>query len=330
VLAHMQAKERVNLVFLDANRDDPLTRNFATSVIGGARPSLVGRGLAEMRIGDNTMFAFATSPGAVTINGTGRNSPFTAALLKHIREPGLEISAFMTRVRGDVYTATDRKQIPWAHSSFMGEFVLVPRISAATPPATAVQPVAPPHASPARDKADQRLAMRSEGSMAYRVPRPRAAGEDRASLSGPFGPTRYCASSALAPQPGNTYGVRHLFSTDLDTAWVEGRPGQGVGEWVAVEFERPKLVKTIVIRNGYQKNADVFQNNGRVRRLKLVFSQGETQTLTLEDRDGAQVIALDPGVKTYWVQFLIEDVYPGSRFTDTAISKLIVETEPAR
>ncbi|MFL9824855.1 caspase family protein, partial [Rhodoplanes sp. SY1] len=53
-----------------------------------------------------------------------RNSPFTAALLKHIATPGLEIGALMKRVRADVYQATRHRQLPWDHSSLMGDVVL--------------------------------------------------------------------------------------------------------------------------------------------------------------------------------------------------------------
>ena len=44
--------------------------------------------------------------------------------------------------------------------------------------------------------------------------------------------------------------------------------------------------KSITVRNGYQKSNDIFQKNNRVRQLRVVFSQGETQTLSLPDRLG--------------------------------------------
>jgi len=47
----------------------------------------------------------------------GRNSPFTAALLKHIATPNVEIGTIMRRVRADVVTATHERQVPWDHSS---------------------------------------------------------------------------------------------------------------------------------------------------------------------------------------------------------------------
>ena len=63
------------------------------------------------------------------------------------------------------------------------------------------------------------------------------------------------------------------------SAWVEGQAGQGIGEWIAIEFDGLRTVRSIVVRNGYQKSNDIFRKNNRVRQLRAVFSQGETQTL---------------------------------------------------
>ncbi|MGE3150823.1 MAG: caspase domain-containing protein [Pseudorhodoplanes sp.] len=147
VLAQMEAEKRVNLVFLDACRDNPLARSFATS-LGANRSAAVGRGLASIQGAVGTMIAYATQPDNVALDGAGRNSPFTTALLKHVATPGLEIRSMMTRVRADVLALTADKQLPWDHSSLIGEVVLVPgkpgapeqpKVAVATP-----QPLPPP------------------------------------------------------------------------------------------------------------------------------------------------------------------------------------------
>jgi uncharacterized caspase-like protein len=46
--------------------------------------------------------------------------------LKHIVTPGLEISALMKRVRADVIATTREKQVPWDHSSLVGDVILAP------------------------------------------------------------------------------------------------------------------------------------------------------------------------------------------------------------
>jgi hypothetical protein len=134
VLAQMEAEKRVNLVFLDACRDNPLARTFARS-LGATRSAAVGQGLASLQSAVGTMIAYATEPDKVALDGDGRNSPFTTAVLKHIATPGLEIRSMMTRVRADVLSATRDKQLPWDHSSLIGEVVLVP--GATKPPASA-------------------------------------------------------------------------------------------------------------------------------------------------------------------------------------------------
>jgi tetratricopeptide (TPR) repeat protein len=122
VLAQMEAEKRVNLIFLDACRDNPLARSLARSL--GTRSSAVGQGLASIQSAIGTMIAYATQPDNVALDGEGRNSPFTAALLKHLVTPGLEIGTLMKRVRADVIAATREKQVPWDHSSLIGDVVL--------------------------------------------------------------------------------------------------------------------------------------------------------------------------------------------------------------
>jgi uncharacterized protein len=78
--------------------------------------------LAQLSAGIGTLITFATSPDTVALDGAGRNSPFTSALLRHIRTPGIEVRTMLTRVRADVIKATDERQVPWDHSSLTGEF----------------------------------------------------------------------------------------------------------------------------------------------------------------------------------------------------------------
>ncbi|MCU1376964.1 MAG: hypothetical protein JWO68_4250, partial [Actinomycetia bacterium] len=114
---------------------------------------------------------------------------------------------------------------------------------------------------------------------------------------------------------------------DPSTAWIEGKVGDGAGERITIEFDSHRLVKALVIHNGYQKSPDIYQKNGRVRRLRAVFSPGDSMSFTLQDRQGAQTLTLDRPVRAYWVQLIIDDVYPGSRYTDTALSKVLVTSE---
>jgi hypothetical protein len=161
-------------------------------------------------------------------------------------------------------------------------------------------------------------------------PLPHVAGEKCKALRGQTGTDFYCASSVLAPQSGSSYGVDHLFSNKTSEAWVEGKPGQGIGQWITIDFKEPREVKALIIRNGYQKDSDTFAKNSRVSKLRLVFSEGETRMIDVPDNMDLQTIAIDPPVRSFWVQFIIDDVYPGGAYSDTAITKLFLTSAPVR
>jgi Caspase domain len=72
------------------------------------------------------MIAFATQPGNVALDGEGRNSPFTEALLRHIDVEGASINDVMINVRKDVFDKTNGRQIPWENSSLTGQFYFKP------------------------------------------------------------------------------------------------------------------------------------------------------------------------------------------------------------
>jgi hypothetical protein len=70
------------------------------------------------------MIAYATQPGNVALDGQGRNSPFTAALMNHLGAPGDEISQTMRKVRTEVLASTNGEQVPWENSSLTGAVIL--------------------------------------------------------------------------------------------------------------------------------------------------------------------------------------------------------------
>ncbi|WP_299967482.1 caspase family protein [uncultured Roseobacter sp.] len=126
VTRQMSLSNAVNLVFLDACRDNPLSQTLSRSM-GATRSAAVSSGLAEMKVQDNgkgMAIAFATSPGQVALDGDGLNSPFTTALLKHIDAENTDIAEVFSRVTGDVYQSTDQAQRPWINVSLTGPVVL--------------------------------------------------------------------------------------------------------------------------------------------------------------------------------------------------------------
>lgn len=138
VLSAMERSTKVNLVFLDACRDNPFAEKLSRSM--GTRSGSLGRGLARLGSGVGSLIVFATQPGNVAMDGAGRNSPFTTALLAHLGTPGQDITRDLIDVRRDVLAATDGKQVPWENSSLTGELVLKPLAAAAPKQASAPLP----------------------------------------------------------------------------------------------------------------------------------------------------------------------------------------------
>jgi hypothetical protein len=118
VLAKMaEAGSRVNIVVLDACRDNPFARSFR----GGTR------GLATVgEAPSGTLIAYATGPGRVAADGAGRNGIYTGEPLKAMREPGLKLEDVFKRVIRNVRQATREQQVPWTLSSVDGDFIFRP------------------------------------------------------------------------------------------------------------------------------------------------------------------------------------------------------------
>jgi len=124
VLAGLDDEARANVVVLDACRDNPLARSFA-SKLGATRSAGAPAGLAGYAtVGTGTLIAFATAPGQTALDGSGINSPFTTAFIKHVRTRGIEVNQMLTRVRIEVAAETKNRQVPWANSSLLGEVYL--------------------------------------------------------------------------------------------------------------------------------------------------------------------------------------------------------------
>jgi uncharacterized caspase-like protein len=133
ILDYTMESAKVKLVLLDGCRDNP----FAEQMVSRTRNAVLTPGLAEMRSAKGTLIAFATSPGKAALDGEGRNSPFTRALVVHLPTPGLEIGLALKRVRAQVVDETREQQLPWDHNSMTGEFFMRPPEGAATAPAAA-------------------------------------------------------------------------------------------------------------------------------------------------------------------------------------------------
>lgn len=127
VLQQLRAKSKIQVIILDACRNNPFPRKDYW-----LRDQLItagNTGLAQVKSSLNTLIAFATEPGAVAYDGTGDLSPFSSAFSRRALAPNQEIRTVMSAVRRDVVEATDGKQVPWENSSLIDDVVLMRRSS---------------------------------------------------------------------------------------------------------------------------------------------------------------------------------------------------------
>ncbi len=113
-----EARNGLNMVILDACRDNPFAKSFRSS----------SRGLAVVNSAavKGTLIAYATSPGNVASDGEDRNGLYTKHLLQHITTPGVPVEQVFKRVLQGVEQDTNGKQSPWTSSSFSGDFFFRP------------------------------------------------------------------------------------------------------------------------------------------------------------------------------------------------------------
>ncbi|MBA4358286.1 MAG: hypothetical protein C0405_11255 [Desulfovibrio sp.] len=130
------AGTQVNVVVLDACRNNPF---------GDRGLREVSSGLAQIMAPKGTLVAYSTAPGRTAADGRGANSPFTAALARHIKTPGLRIDDVFMRVGAEVEQQTGGEQSPWKSDNLRGVFCLSGECGAAQ---TGAHPAA---SSPAND-----------------------------------------------------------------------------------------------------------------------------------------------------------------------------------
>jgi uncharacterized caspase-like protein len=127
-----EAKNRVNIVILDACRNNPFERRLR-----GA-----SRGLAAVDAARGTLVAYATAPGSVAADGDGANGLYTEELLQALRVPGLKVEEVFKRVRIGVAERSRGAQTPWESSSLTGDLVVNVTVNVTTAAVPAPAPSA--------------------------------------------------------------------------------------------------------------------------------------------------------------------------------------------
>jgi hypothetical protein len=257
VILQVSGATTLGLVILDACRNNPFSNRIQRTV----RVRAVERGLTRIEPTDNVLVAYSARDGTTAIDGSGRNSPFTAALLHNIETPGLEISFMFRRVRDEVMTSTNREQQPFVYGSLSKEAIyLNPPLPDSTTPAVAVAapPAAPVLPSPVRQPPTISIDQAAVGTWEMFVPNNRGTAHWVWEIE-PSGIYRfYSTGPGAAPAHDGTVSV-------ADGKWslhaLRGLPGYTDGG--SYEMKDPDtLVMTGKLGTGVWRRAGAVPTNG--------------------------------------------------------------------
>lgn len=160
------------------------------------------------------------------------------------------------------------------------------------------------------------------------------------------------ASSTLKPEGKNDYKIDNINDLDLTTAWIEGNPGYGIGESFTIEFNWKKdyegfgkpynFYGVIEIFNGYCKSEKIWEENSRIKTLKMYYNGKAICLIHLVDTWQYQSVDLRKYFKNPnffpngkmkakdedKLKFEIVDVYKGTKYKDTALSEFVAASPP--
>lgn len=144
------------------------------------------------------------------------------------------------------------------------------------------------------------------------------------------------ASSELPPSGGNSYYAGNAHDFQAKTAWIEGKPDYGIGESITYVFDYSNEpdqaehlgVNKLLIANGYKKSRVLWKANSRIKKLRMYLNGEFYADIELVDAFEIQTVEFEPimfrsGRKE--LKFEILEVYPGTRYKDTAISLLMFD-----
>jgi hypothetical protein len=145
------------------------------------------------------------------------------------------------------------------------------------------------------------------------------------------------ASSELKQNKGINYSPENIHDFNKNTAWIEGNSEYGIGEFIEYSFNFSEIesyngqlgINKILLANGYKKNKETWENNSRVKQMKVYLNNEPYAILNLIDSYEIQTIEIGeikfPAKLTTKLKFEITEVYEGKKYKDTGISLLMFE-----
>lgn len=140
------------------------------------------------------------------------------------------------------------------------------------------------------------------------------------------------ASSTLQAANGINYAPANAHDFNKNTAWIEGSPGDGIGEYIEYTFYFSDKegyngalgINKLLIANGYKKSVEAWQNNSRIKQLKMFLNGQLYAIVNLLDSFEIQEVEIGdikfPLNKETKLTFEITQVYKGNKYNDTAVS----------
>lgn len=115
ILAHMEdSKCKVNIVILDACRNNPFERSWGRAISG--------RGLAVMDAPKGSLIAYSTAPGKTASDGEGNNGLYTGVFVEEVKSTNTTITQMFQKIRKKVMEKSKNEQIPWESTSLTADF----------------------------------------------------------------------------------------------------------------------------------------------------------------------------------------------------------------
>ena len=138
------------------------------------------------------------------------------------------------------------------------------------------------------------------------------------------------SSSVLESQGQNTYAPKNIEDYNLKSAWIEGKDGLGIGEWVEYKFDQTDFsdgnieLVGLHLFNGYRKDLNTWQQNSRIRSMKMIVNGRDFAIFHLHNSYKIQFTDFPPlklkDINT--IRFEILEAYKGDKYEDVALSEL--------
>ena len=129
-----------------------------------------------------------------------------------------------------------------------------------------------------------------------------------------------CSSSFV--EEGKDYSIDNLHKLDLETPWVEGVPGDGIGEGFTISFWNQEVLPTLVLMNGYISfdKPYLYEQNNRIKKIKVKgLTSGKEKILDVIDTPHPQTVDISFITDKEDIRVEIAEVYKGTKYDDTCL-----------